>query len=278
MKKIFYMFATALLFQGALFASEINGKTSLQGETFNFELAGQKNWDYDIKRVTEKNQAKVQLTIKSADENTIQQIKTAENPFVKLIQVKPQIDGKTIIEFTLNDGDVESFDYLTDQPSKLIVDFYQADPVDSDLKTPKKPKKVEAKKIAAKNAKGASKIDKKTDRQPADVDILRIDEPGGIETSVIARSGLYDGGDAQFSRFSMRENEYKEEAVIRSQSNYYLKFPILESEFSFWKKMKEDRLPLHRPRQLRWRTNPAIALAARVELEEEKKLRQRHQQ
>ena len=228
-----------VLIQGPLFASDITGKTSLQGETFNFELAGQKNWDYDVRRINDKNQSKVLLSIKSTDQTAIQQITTAQNPFVKSIQVKPVDDGKTLIEFTLKGSDVESFDYLTDQPSKLIIDFYQADSVESDLQEPSKPKKelakAELKKVVAKSAR---KNNMKSDRQPADVDILRIDEPGGIETSVISKSGLYDGGDAQFSRFSMRENEYKEEAVIRSQSNYYLKFPILESDFSFWQKMK----------------------------------------
>ncbi len=239
MKKIFYTMALVLVFQGSVQASEISGKVSLQGETFNFELAGQKNWDYDIKRIKDKNQSKVVLYIKSVEAAAIEQIKNTENPFVRSIQVKPGIEGQTLIEFTLKEGDVETFDYLTDQPSKLIVDFYQADKVDSDVTVPEKPLKADVKPVAKKPNTTAALKTKKADRKPADVDILRIDEPGGIETSIISKSGLYDGGDAEFSRFSMRENEYKEEAVIRSQSNYYLKFPILEAEFSFWKKMKE---------------------------------------
>lgn len=218
-------------------AAEISGRSSFQGETFNFELAGQKNWDYDLKRIKDKNQSKVQLLVKTTDQDTIGSLQNIENPFVKSIQVKPSNDGKTLIEFVLKSGEVETFDYLTDQPSKLIVDFYQSDAVESDLKIPEKPGFVPSKpKPVAKVQTGSSK---KATRQPADVDILRIEEPGGIETSVIAKSGLYDGADSEFSRFLMRENEYNDEAVIRSQSNYYLKFPLLESEFAFWKKMQE---------------------------------------
>ena len=74
-------------------------------------------------------------------------------------------------------------------------------------------------------------------RKPADVDVLTIKDPAGIETSVLARSGLYDAGDSQFNRFIMNQSDYKEESVIRSRGNYYLKFPALESEFAFWQKI-----------------------------------------
>lgn len=237
MNNIFCSLVVLLTLEAHSWASELNSRASFQGETFNFELSGQKNWDYDLKRVKDKNQSKIQLLVKTADESIIRQIKNTENPFVKSIEVKPTLEGRTLIEFTLKKNDVETFDYLTDQPSKLIVDFYQSDTIESDLKTPEKPKLSESKKGKDRVAeKGTAKF---VNRQPADVDVLRIDEPGGIETSVIAKSGLYDGADAQFSRFVMRENEYSEEAVIRSQSNYYLRFPTLESEFSFWKKMQE---------------------------------------
>ncbi len=242
MKKIFSIYTILFLFQQHSLASDVQGRVTLQGETYNFELAGQKNWDYDIKRIKQKNQSKIQLYLRFTDQKSIAQITNVENPFVKSIQVMPElIDGKTLIEFTLKDGNVETFDYLTDQPSKLIVDFYQSEAIDLDLKAPVKlnrpASRQDLKKRASKSV--ADKL-KSANRQPADVDILRIEEPGGIETSIISKAGLYDGGDSQFSRFFMKDSDYKEESVIRSQSNYYLKFPILESEFSFWKKMKEN--------------------------------------
>jgi tetratricopeptide (TPR) repeat protein len=232
-----------LLVSTKIWAAEVVGRVSLQGETFNFELSGQKNWDYDIKRIKEKNVSKIQLSVKPLEQASIEQIKNIENPFVKSIKVSQKsTDGKMLIEFILKDEQTETFDYLTDQPSKLIVDFYQAEALESDLKAPvkldKPEKKIEAQKAKKNTAKKENLSNKK--REPADVDFLRIDEPGGIETSIISKAGLYDGGDSQFSRFLMRENEYNEESIIRSESNYYLKFPILESDFSFWKKMKEN--------------------------------------
>lgn len=256
---IFIGILTYLNLLNFTYAAELKSSLSLQGDTLNFKLSGQNNWDYDLKKLTDKGQSKVQLYVKNTDQNFIQNIKQLENPFVKSIQVTPKsIDGKTLIEFTLKNNQVETFDYLTDRPSDLIIDFYASEstsgesevqaalqednkqsgkPVKNDLAVSDKNLKnnlAKIKKISQKNKNS------KSQRSPADVDILRIESPGGIETSIISRSGLYDGGDAEFSRFTMRESDYKEEAVIKAQNNYYLKFPILESEFSFWKKMKEN--------------------------------------
>ena len=239
MKKPLLYILSFLCFIGSeLQAADVKGKVSVEGETFNFELSGQKNWDYDLKRIKDKGQPKVQLFVKSLDQNFINSIRNIENPFVKSISVTQNaIDNKWLIEFVLKNESVETFDYLTDQPSKLIIDFYKSEsvataetfdtPVSAPVASAVGPKK--------KNAKKTSTV-----RKPADVDILTIKDPGGIETSVLARSGLYDAGDSQFSRFAMKESDYKEESVIKSRNNYYLKFPVLESEFPFWKKMKEN--------------------------------------
>ena len=231
---LIFAFTLALIFLDSQAFAAVKGNVSLEGETFNFQLSGQKNWDYDLKRVNEKGQSKVQLFVKSLDKETIDRIRNIDNPFVKTITVTQNaIDNKWLVEFVLKSSHVETFDYLTDQPSKLVVDFYESEtPVEADP-TVLKPK-VKSKKTAA-SGENSSKVA----RKPADVEFLRLDEKDGIETSVLARAGLFDAGDAQFNRFSMHDSDFKEEAVIKSRSNYYLKFPVLESEFSFWKKMRE---------------------------------------
>lgn len=242
MKKIFFIVVVFTTLNSI--AADLKGLVSLQGETFNFELTGQKNWDYDVKRVKDKNQTKIQLLVKSIDEKAIDKIKNIENPFVKSIQVTPKaIDGKWLVEFILKDDQVETFDYLTDQPSKLIVDFYLAEMPAVAAETEKQSKpiakvKTAKKVLPQKIAKSATNSKK---RAPAEFDILTLatDTPA-VESSLFSRSGLYDGGDSKFSRFVMRDADYKEDSIIRSSNNYYLKFPMLESEFSFWNKMKEN--------------------------------------
>lgn len=222
-------------------ASEnVKAHISFEGETLNFELSGQKNWDYDLKRVVEGSRTKVQLYVKSLDKSSIDQFKNISNPFVESIKTTQNaIDNKWLIEFTLKTNNVETFDYLTDQPSKLILDFYASesalDEVDKNLN--KKPSQSGKRQQFVNLEVNPTK---KIERTPADVDFLQIKPDGGIETSFLAQSGLFDAGDSQFKRFNISESEYKDESVIKSKSNYYLRFPVLETEFSFWKKMKAN--------------------------------------
>lgn len=239
-KPLFYILCFLFFWGSKSLAADVKGAVSLEGETFNFELSGQKNWDYDLKRVKDKGQPKVQLYVKSLDQNYIDKIRNIENPFVKSISVTQNaIDNRWLIEFTLKNESVETFDYLTDQPSKLIIDFYKSESTAAaetqEILKPKKAVTASVEQTKGKNVKKAA-----VTRKPADADVLTVGGPTEIGTSVLARAGLYDASDSQFARFTMRESDYKEEAVIKSRSNYYLRFPTLESEFSFWKKMKEN--------------------------------------
>ncbi|MFZ3230892.1 MAG: tetratricopeptide repeat protein [Pseudobdellovibrio sp.] len=227
-------------------AITLNGLVKNQGETFNFEISGQKNWDYDLSRIKEKNQTKVQLLIKSISEDSINKIKNIDNPYVQAISVQQRLsDKKWLIEFTLKNDDVETFDYLTDQPSKLIVDFYLNTNEKSDLVTKDEPtvkpskavvnsKKAPKKAVVLKNDE--SEVVK--DRKPAEADYLILEHPGGIETSPLLKSGLNDGADAFLQRFVVKDIEINERSILKSDNNYYLKFPMLETNFSFWEKMK----------------------------------------
>ncbi len=232
-----------LTFGCKLHAADVKAAVSYEGDTFNFELAGQKNWDYDLKRVKANGQTKVQLFVKSVDQGTINQIKNINNPYVQSVSISPNaIDNKYLIEFTLKGANIETFDYLTDQPSKLILDFYAGDGssgTDSIKETApvkeKTGKKVAVQKLDVDTETG------KIQRTPADVDYLKItNAETDIQSSLLGKSGLFDAGDSQFKRFTMNESDYNDESVIRSRSNYYLKFPVLETEFTFWKKMKEN--------------------------------------
>ena len=99
---IFCSFYFVCLLSLPSFAADVKGAVALEGETFNFELSGQKNWDYDLKRTKDKGQPKVQLFVKSLDQGFVDKIRNIENPFVKSIQVtKNAIDNKWLIEFIL---------------------------------------------------------------------------------------------------------------------------------------------------------------------------------
>ncbi|AZZ37875.1 hypothetical protein CIK05_14055 [Bdellovibrio sp. qaytius] len=271
MKKHFLNITTAtLLILGISlpksWAANMQANLKVQGETLNFEVSGQKNWDYDLKRVQDGKNVKVQLQVKGLDENSTRNLKSIQNPFVKDVKVLPKgVDGFTVIEFTLANDSIDAFDYLTDQPSKLVVDFYKND---ERIKAPKVtgngavvPYAEEATdtstgkatgKKADKVKKGGSNpaklaLDKKhqsPSRFPADVDALKIEEENGILTfvqqDVDLKSGLFDGGDEKFHRFKIKEIEIKKNAIIKGLANYYLRFPMLDHEMNFWTAMKNN--------------------------------------
>lgn len=240
-------------FHGAM-AATINGLVKNQGETLNFELSGQKNWDYDLKRVKEKNQTKVQLLVNSLTEDSVSKIKNVDNPYVESIIVQKHVaDGKWLIEFVLKNDNVDTFDYLTDQPSKLIVDFYVNENAQDDLiakpdakvKKAKLDTKAAAKLVAKKlpSKKSTSEFDETpemAERKPAQADYLTVDQAGGIETSSLLKGRLNDGADAFLERFVIKDIEINEKAILKSDNNYYLRFPMLEPPFSFWDKMKAN--------------------------------------
>lgn len=240
--------AFSLLFINTVGATTINGLVKNQGETFNFELAGQKNWDYDLTRVKDKGHTKVQLMVKALNEDSISKIKNIENPYVQSINVQKQTaEGKWLVEFVLKNDNVDTFDYLTDQPSKLIVDFYVNENAQEKLleKEEIKPKKskntVKAKTPAAKKDIAVTADGEETkDRKPAQADHLDLDQAGGIETSALLKNGLSSGSDSFLERFVIKDIEINERSILKSDNNYYLKFPVLETEFSFWNKMKAN--------------------------------------
>ncbi len=219
--------------------SELKTALKLQGETLNFEILGQKSWDYDIQRLKAGKQTKVQLSIKGLSNESIQALKVQTNPFVESVKVVPKsLDDISIVEFVLKNDQVEAFDYLTDQPSKLIVDFY----LNEDLKTKSPDVKITGK--TKKVSKNTLPEKKNTVRKPAGLDYLKISDIDGIETSmdsgVDLRSGLFDGGDDKYKRFKLKDYEVSQTAILKGLSNYYLHFPIIDQEYSFWKKMKQN--------------------------------------
>lgn len=269
MKKHFFKFTTlTLLLLGVSlpksWAAGMQTNLRVQGDTLNFEVSGQKNWDYDLKRVQEGKTVKVQVQVKGLDEASTRNLKNVQNPFVKEVKVQPKgADGFTVIEFILVNDSIDAFDYLTDQPSKLVVDFYKND---ERVKAPqaKTGEIIPYAEEATDTSTGkAGKNDKKTkkagsnpgkvadakkhqspSRYPADVDALKIEEDNGILTfvqqEVDLKSGLFDGGDEKFHRFKIKEIEIKKNAINKGLANYYLRFPMLSHEMNFWTAMKSN--------------------------------------
>lgn len=210
-------------------SAQIKAEISFLGDTTHIEFSGAEHWDYNLK----KDKNRVEILVPAIQENSIKNLESFKSADVQSIKVDQQgPDGKNILIINLNKGDMEAFDYLTDQPSRLVVDIYSSKASKDEAASPKS----EAKSAEKKSAE-AKKSDATTalsalpgaSRKPAAVDVLVINKDAPLEVTAEPekKSGIFDGADPRFDRFSISDYEVKEESIIASKENIYLSFPAL---------------------------------------------------
>ncbi|MFN7825242.1 MAG: tetratricopeptide repeat protein [Pseudobdellovibrionaceae bacterium] len=215
-------------------ASSVKLDVQFVGEAVHIELSGQEQWNYNIQRTTEKNKTFIDLQVPRIDQSSVSNLERFSAPFVRSVQVLRQgVDGQDTIRFELKDEDVESFDYLTDQPSRLIVDLFKASgPVSNkEVVLPQKassPKEVKPR---------ASKVNEASTRTPASDTLVINQDSGQLNRDTTPRAGVFDGADPHFDRFSIKDYEVREDAILASRENVYLEFPILKQSNDILSKM-----------------------------------------
>lgn len=241
---------------GQVGPTAVRGRVSIIGDTVHLELTGRRHWDYDLRKI-ENN--KIVALLPPLDSPTQVQLQTFRGLHLSAIEVNPEgPDGKTEVTFHLANPAIEVFDYLTDEPSRLIMDFYQpaevvekAQPAsqkmavsDSSIST----QSVDPERVAA----AAEALEKRLEageyelieaevtlegdgsdgsgaRSPAMVEVLSAEEDQDLLDFAIGgqRRGAFDGGDRDFSRFRVRDYEIDLDSVIASRQNIYIRFPML---------------------------------------------------
>ncbi len=240
MKKlsIILFFGLTFNFNFARSLSGVSAQISNMGDTTHLEFSGLSQWVYDIKKTEDKNISNVELTVPALSEAAINELQSFRSSDVKEISIQRKgPDGNMVVRLKLNGKSLETFDYLTDQPSRLVVDIFKGKNAAANSKAESQDDEAEVKTKPIAKAKTAGLV-KKAQRTPATTDILKINPMPGA-SSVAAndaananpatekKSGIFDGADPNFERFSIADYELKDEAVIASQENVYLDFPLL---------------------------------------------------
>lgn len=236
------MFLSCWTFIGFIFtvsltagaADNVLVNTNLQSDTIHFEFSGPKQWSYDIQKNERNGKTTIEVSILGLSIDAIQNLKNLKSDNIKSIQIENGIDNKKTIVIELNKKDFDVFDYLTDQPNRLIVDIYST-----------KTKEDSNKNSAPKDNKSKTNLVEKTvkpelntDRHPAS-DLLQID-PSQNKTSALI--GTFDGGDPNFDRFLMKDHEIKEDSIIAAQEKVYIDFPMLRVRSPYY-----DHLMTYQP-------------------------------
>jgi len=228
--------------------SPVQADISHLGDTAHLEFKGLKNWHYDMQKAGPK---KITLNIPAVSEESIARLKGFNDGLIDAVSVdKHGEDGTYNITFTLSQSDVESFDYLTDEPSRLIIDFYRkTDQTKAQTASNRKPaKKKTAKKKPVEHAKtsdGYQTVETEAQqdaagRKPAGDEFLVADKPETPEDTKL-HFGIFDGGDDNYDRFRIKDYEINENAIIASRQNVYLPFPMLKMKVSQLDKLMEQQ-------------------------------------
>lgn len=229
-------------YQSAFAANSVSAQISNMGDTVHLEFEGRTQWDYDIQKKSQKNKTFVQMTIPAISEDSEKDLLSFSSPIVKGVKIQHNgPDGKYTVTFEVNSPEVEPFDYLTEKPSRLIVDFFKQKNSAADT-TAKPAGKVRTKKLSNKKVAKASLPAKK--RTPAsDVLVVNPNGPKSADAD-FGHSGIFDGGDPNFDRFSVKDYEIKEDSVIASRQKVYLDFPMLQMKSPYFQ-ILQSRTPVY---------------------------------
>lgn len=239
-------------------ADTIRSEYSRIGDASHFEFEGSGAERYKIRRDSASNGGVV-LLVPSLSEASIQRLKEIGDSQAKVSKIDPNgPDGMVEVHFALGKG-VDYFDYVSDQPTRLVIDFFSSDEkprdakalsqVDEPTAAPKEaaaaalPEKKSVEKPAAKSTEKA----KTKEREPAGGDFVIVAKQGLSGTTTLTAEptplaekiasrrdferGIFDGGDPEFRRFTVKDYEIKESARLASRAALRISFPMLDLGF-----------------------------------------------
>lgn len=223
----------------------ISADISRIGDATHLEFRGLAQWNYDLKKLSDKQ---YELKLPSLDDKSIALLNTWTDQLVSRVEViKGEGNPEVKILLEVSDKGVESFDYLTDQPSRLIVDFYKLvepeakvtapvqAPGDLRPKAKTNPSTPKTASLPESPESQYTKVARGGARAPAGSEVLSGvgTEPPTAPAEGANDSGFaFDAADPNFDRFRMKDYEIQEEALIASRKNIYIRFPTLKMPYS----------------------------------------------
>ena len=228
-----FVLILSLGFSTIVEAADLEVEFSLLGDTAHFEFVGRDHWTYDLKKKSEKGQGWFEVRVPRLSDGAVAKLKAFKGGPIRSVDIERNGPDQTdLLRLKLVIDNTESFDYLTDQPSRLIVDLYPKKEKMNVKKTLNKEDSSEEPSDEVASVLPSKKNSKS--RQPATTDILIVknDTLEDLKKAPVTKgetkeAGIFDGGDPNFGRFSIQDYEVREESIIQSQEKDYIDFPML---------------------------------------------------
>jgi len=227
-------------------ATSVSVDASHIGDASHFEFSGRTDWKYDMKRDGDR----VVLSLSGLDEAALIKLRAQKDSLIKGVKIDDNgIDGASQISFAIA-KDADFFDYIAESPSRLIIDFF---PREGTKKADAKSAKNNKQKAETGTASATGTVNRelgsakdisslitglptKAKRAPAASDLpltttAKEEQPSlaeQISSSKDFSHGIFDGGDPEFRRFTVKDYEISEDSIFKSRGNFYLPFPMLD--------------------------------------------------
>jgi hypothetical protein len=118
--------AFCILSPSLAWASGVTAQFSQVGDTLHLEFKGQNQWDYNLDKKQDAKGVYYTVEIPRLNEANVMELKKVQNPGLESLTIRHDgSDGRDVLILRLKSKDWEAFDYLTDQPSRLMIDFFQ---------------------------------------------------------------------------------------------------------------------------------------------------------
>lgn len=206
-------------------------------QTYSFQFTGLDKWDYEVIKENQGFKIKIpKLSLAAVAE--IKKIKLEELNILSIDQIQSsQFDIVTIQ--TSDRHKFDSFDYIIQKPSRLIVDFFRVT---------EEEKKAEKSKLDKSNK--AQKTKNELERQPAQSDLVTIvdvdpyvnniepDLSQTIDTS--KQAGLFDPIDPNFERLSVPNAELQSDPELNFYLGDYIDYPFMDERLISLEVMKKN--------------------------------------
>ena len=239
----------ACTFRSEAQAADLDVDFSLLGDTAHFEFTGREHWTYELEKKSDQNQSKIEVRVPRLSETAIGRLKAIKGGPIRAVKIqRGGPDGSDLVEIQLVIKDIESFDYLTDQPSRLIIDLYPEKKKSAHEKSDSQSGSEVASQPTEKSGTGAAKTPKPTRKiATTDVLIVKNETLEDLQKSLkpgTSQGGIFDGSDPDFGRFSIQDYEIRDEAIIQSREKDYIDFPMLHIQPDEYQVM-DSRKPVY---------------------------------
>lgn len=219
-----------LLLSSNIYANQSELNISRVAGSTHFEFSGLSQWDYEVKKSSDPKS--ITITVPRLKDKSKERILNYSDSVISKIEfLNDNFDSKEQFKITFSESYIDTFDYLTESPSNLVIDFFKNEKKETAEK--KQIEIIKSKALAAKNLK-------KPKREPAASEFFQM-----VGMEEYSRESVDDLlaeiEKVEANRMIEYNFEYfkaREDAVIDSRGNIYLRFPMFVLEKDHFKTLR----------------------------------------